>query len=41
MAARGPQAANVVGITDQTDRFHTMARGRGLEEPPRRARTAR
>lgn len=26
IAAQGPQAANVVGVTDQTDLFHTMAR---------------
>ncbi len=31
LAAQGPQAANVVGITDQTDLFHTMARALGLE----------
>jgi alkaline phosphatase len=31
IAARGPQAANVVGITNQTDLFHTFARALGLE----------
>jgi alkaline phosphatase len=31
LAASGPQAANVVGITDQTDLFHTMARALRLE----------
>jgi alkaline phosphatase len=31
IAAQGPQAANVVGITNQTDLFHTMARPLGLE----------
>jgi len=31
VAAQGPQAANVVGITDQTDLFHTMARALGVE----------
>ena len=31
IAAQGPQAANVVGISDQTDLFHTMARALGLE----------
>jgi alkaline phosphatase len=31
LAARGPQAADVVGITDQTDLFHTMARAMGIE----------
>ena len=30
MAAQGPQAANVVGVTDQTDLFATMARAVGL-----------
>ena len=30
IAAQGPQAANVVGVTDQTDLFHTMARALGL-----------
>ncbi len=30
IAAQGPQAANVVGITDQTDLFHTMRRALGL-----------
>ena len=31
IAAQGPQAANVLGITNQTDLFHTMARALGLE----------
>ncbi len=31
IAAQGPQAANVVGISNQTDLFHTMARALGLE----------
>jgi alkaline phosphatase/streptomycin-6-phosphatase len=31
IAAQGPQAANVVGITDQTDLYHTLARALGLE----------
>lgn len=31
IVAQGPQAANVVGITNQTDLFHTMARALGLE----------
>ena len=31
IAAQGPQAANIVGVTDQTDLFHTMARALGLE----------
>src|SRR5262245_17869857 len=31
IAAQGPQAANVVGVTDQTDLFHTMARALRLE----------
>jgi alkaline phosphatase len=31
VAAQGPQAANVVGITNQTDLFHTMSRALGLE----------
>src|SRR4029077_20259725 len=26
VAAQGPQAANVVGVVDQTDLFHVMAR---------------
>lgn len=32
IAAYGPQAANVVGVTDQTELFHTMARALGLVE---------
>ncbi len=31
IAAQGPQGANIVGITNQTDLFHTMARALGLE----------
>jgi alkaline phosphatase len=31
IAAQGPQAANVVGVTDQTDLFHTLARALGIE----------
>jgi alkaline phosphatase len=31
IAAQGPQAANVTGITDQTDLFHTLARAIGAE----------
>jgi len=31
IAAQGPQAANVLGITDQTELFHTMSRALGLE----------
>lgn len=31
IAAQGPQAANVVGVTDQTELFHTFARALGLE----------
>ncbi len=31
IAAQGPQAANVIGVTDQTDLFHTMSRALGLE----------
>ncbi|MGH7885101.1 MAG: alkaline phosphatase [Thermodesulfobacteriota bacterium] len=31
IAAQGPQAANVVGVTDNTDLFHTMARAIGVE----------
>jgi alkaline phosphatase/streptomycin-6-phosphatase len=31
IAAQGPQAANVIGITNQTDLFHTIARALGLE----------
>jgi alkaline phosphatase len=31
IAAQGPQGANVVGVTDQTDLFHTMSRAIGLE----------
>ncbi|MBI3491249.1 MAG: alkaline phosphatase [Acidobacteria bacterium] len=30
IAAQGPQAANVAGVTDQTDLFRTMARALGL-----------
>jgi alkaline phosphatase len=31
VAAQGPPAANVVGITDQADLYHTMARALGVE----------
>lgn len=31
IGAQGPQAGNVVGITNQTDLFHTMAHALGLE----------
>jgi alkaline phosphatase/streptomycin-6-phosphatase len=31
IAAQGPQGASVVGITNQTDLFHTIARALGLE----------
>jgi alkaline phosphatase len=31
IAAQGPQAANVAGVTDQTDLFHTLARALGAE----------
>jgi alkaline phosphatase len=31
IAAQGPQAANVLGVTNQTDLFHTMARALGVE----------
>jgi alkaline phosphatase len=31
IAAQGRKAANVVGVTDQTDLFHTMAMALGLE----------
>ena len=31
IAAKGPQAANVVGVTNQTDLFHTIAMALGLE----------
>ena len=31
IAAQGPQAANVLGITDQTDLFHTLGRALGVE----------
>ena len=31
IAAQGPQAANVVGVTNQTGLFHTMARALGFE----------
>lgn len=30
IAAGGPQAANVLGVTDQTELFHTMSRALGL-----------
>ncbi|MEP7310810.1 MAG: alkaline phosphatase [Acidobacteriota bacterium] len=31
IAAQGPQAVNVLGITNQTDLFHTLSRALGLE----------
>jgi len=31
IAAQGPQAANIVGVTNQTVLFHTMALALGLE----------
>jgi alkaline phosphatase len=31
LAAQGPQAARVLGVTNQTDLFHTMAAALGLE----------
>jgi alkaline phosphatase len=31
IVAQGPQAANVLGTTDQTELFHTMARAMGVE----------
>lgn len=31
VAAQGPQAANIVGITDQTDLNHTIARALNIE----------
>lgn len=31
IVAQGPQGANVVGVTNQTDLFHTLARALGLE----------
>jgi alkaline phosphatase len=31
IAAQGPQATNVVGVTDQTDLFHTMSRALGVD----------
>ena len=31
IAAQGPQAANVVGITDQTGLFHTLTRALGID----------
>jgi alkaline phosphatase len=31
IAAQGPQGASIVGVTNQTDLFHTMARALGLE----------
>jgi alkaline phosphatase len=32
IAAGGPQAANVLGVTDQTDLFHTMGRALGVSQ---------
>ena len=40
VAAQGPQAANVVGVIDQTDLFHVMARAIGVDSRPRRAEGA-
>jgi len=31
IAAQGPQAANMAGVTDQTDLFHTLSRALGAE----------
>lgn len=31
IAAQGPQAANVLGVTDQTDLFFTMSRALGID----------
>jgi len=31
IAAQGPQGTNVVGVTDQTDLFHTLSRALGVE----------
>lgn len=31
IAAQGPQGANVVGVLDQTDLFHILARAIGAE----------
>jgi alkaline phosphatase len=31
IAAQGPQAAGVVGVTDQTGLFHTLGRALGIE----------
>jgi alkaline phosphatase len=31
VAAQGPQAANVLGVTNQTDLLHTMARALGVD----------
>jgi alkaline phosphatase len=31
VAAQGPQAANVVGLNDQTELYHTLARAIGVE----------
>src|SRR4029079_15254300 len=38
IAAGGPQAANVLGVTDQTDLFFTMRRALGLRFTPAGAR---
>ncbi len=37
IAAYGPHAANVVGLTDQTDLFYTMKAAHGAEIKPRPA----
>jgi alkaline phosphatase/streptomycin-6-phosphatase len=34
VAAQGPQAANVLGVIDQTDLFHLMLRAMGVEGTP-------
>ena len=31
VAAQGPQSANVVGLNDQTELYHVMARAIGIE----------
>jgi len=38
LAAQGPQAANVVGVSDQTDLFRLIARALGLTQSPPSAR---
>jgi alkaline phosphatase len=41
LAGYGPQAANVVGITDDTDLFFTMMRALGLHDPTPTVSTSR